>query len=245
MVAETKFSVQPAVLMKLKPLSLLAALLWLAGSAFASNFIAPDVIDPAKLLPPAPTPDSLIQHAEIEVLLLLQTDRTPAQIARARLVDGEDAFIFGSGVLGPWFTAANLPQTAAFFAQVADDLGPINRATKTSFNRRRPPFQDARIKPCVKVPDSSSYPSGHAFRSAIWSGLLGAAFPDQADALAQRAAETRWCRLLAGVHHPSDVEAGRILGEAIARELLKSPGVQKAIEELRSEAASHQQKKAA
>jgi acid phosphatase (class A) len=231
--------------MKLKPLSFLAALLWLASTTFAANFIAPDAVDPAKLLPLPPAPDSLIQHAEIEVLLLLQTERIPAQVARAKLVDGENVFVFGSGVLGSWFNAANLPQTAAFFAKVADDLGPINRVTKGAFNRRRPPFQDSRIKPCVEVPESSSYPSGHSFRSAIWAALLSAAFPDQANAFTLRAEETRWCRLLAGVHHPSDVEAGRILGEAVARELLKSPGVQKALEELRAEAAAQQLKKAA
>lgn len=210
-----------------------------------AHFIAPSALDLKTLVPPAPAPDSLVQHAELEVLFHLQSERTPAQVARARVVDDEDVFVFGSDVLGEWFKPANLPQTAAFFSLVADDLGGFSRAAKTIFNRRRPPFLDARLKPCVEFGDTGSYPSGHAMRSALWAGLLGEAFPDQKTALLDRASESRWCRLLAGVHNPSDVEAGRIVGEAIAQAMLKKPGVQKALEQIRAEAASLQQKKAA
>ena len=222
-------------------------LFFLAASlpAFAAHYLAPDAVDIQSLLPPPPAADSLVQRAELEVVLHLQIERTPAQVARAQHVDSEDAFVFGADVLGAWFSPANLPQTAAFFDHVRDDLGPINTATKKFFNRRRPPFLDARIKPCVKLADTGSYPSGHGMRSAIWAGLLGAIFPEQAGALQDRAFETRWCRLLAGVHNPSDVEAGRILGEAIVKEFLKNPAVQKEIEQLRAEAAALQMKKAA
>ena len=220
-------------------------LLAFALPAFAANYLAPDAVNVQTLLPPPPAADSLIQHAELEVVLHLQLERTPAQVARAQKVDAEDAFVFGADVLGPWFSPANLPQTAAFFDRVREDLVPVNSATKKFFNRRRPPFLDARIKPCVKFLDNGSYPSGHGMRSAIWAGLLTAIFPDQAEAFQARAFETRWCRLLAGVHNPSDVEAGRILGEAIAKEMLKNPAVQKEIEQLKAEAAAQTLKKAA
>ena len=212
---------------------------------WAANYLAPDAIDVRALLPVPPAADSLVQHAELEVVLHLQSERTPAQTDRAQHVESEDAFVFGADVLGVWFSPANLPQTAEFFGKVRDDLLPINRATKGLFNRRRPPFLDARIKPCVKFADTGSYPSGHAMRSAIWAGLLGTLFPDQADAFKDRADESRWCRLLAGVHNPSDVEAGRILGETIVHEMLKSSELQKALEEIRAELAARQLKKAA
>jgi len=224
----------------------LALLLLLATlPALAANYLAPDAIDVKALLPPPPAAGSLVEHAELEVILHLQVERTPAQAARARHVDAEDAFVFGADVLGGWFTPANLPLTADFFGKLRDDLQPINSATKTLFNRRRPPILDARVKPCVKFADTGSYPSGHGMRSAIWAGLFGALFPEKAAAFQDRASETRWCRLLAGVHNPSDVEAGRILGEAIAQELLKNPAVQQEIEKLRAEAAPFLLKKAA
>jgi len=220
-----------------------------AGTALVTlppaNFLAPDAIDLAKLIPLPPAADSLIQHAELDVLFQLQQERTPAQVARAKRVDKEDAFVFGSDVLGEWFNAANLPRTAAFFAAVGADLAPTNRAAKMLFKRRRPPFADERIKPCVDLPETGSYPSGHAMRSALWAALLAQIFPEQAAGFERRAAETRWCRLLGGVHYPSDVEAGRIVGEALARELLKNPAAQEAIKVIQVEVAPLLHKKAA
>ena len=223
------------------------ALFFLAAAlpALAANYLAPDAIDVKALLPAPPAADSLVQHAELEVVLHLQAERTPAQVARAKHVEDEDAFVFGADVLGSWFTPARLPKAAAFFAAVGADLKPVSSITKELFNRRRPPYLDARVQPCVKFVNTGSYPSGHALRSSIWAGLLTAIFPDKAAAFQERAFETRWCRLLAGVHNPTDVEAGRILGEAVVRELLKNPAVQKQIEELKAEAAAQALQKAA
>jgi len=208
-------------------------------------FLTPGAIDPQALIPPAPAPDSLVQHAEIEVLLNLQAIRTETDVAFARKVQGETVFVFGADVLGDWFNAANLPKTAAFFAQVREDFTPVGHTVKKLFNRRRPAFQDPRIKPCVEFSDTSSYPSGHAAQSSLWAGLLSVVFPDQSTGFAERAAKTRWARLVGGAHHPTDVEAGRILGEAEARELLKNPAVQKGLEELKAEVAPFLRKKAA
>ena len=210
-----------------------------AATGLGSSWLAPGAVDPSALLPAPPAADSLVQRAELEVLLHLQAERTPAQIARAKVVESEDVFVFGADVLGEWFTAANLPQTADFFAKVREEFVPINTAAKQLFKRRRPPYLDARIKPCVKYADTGSYPSGHGMQSAMWAGLLGAIFPEQADGFARRAGESRWCRLLAGVHNPSDVEAGRVVGEAIARELLKNPAVQQAGAAIRAEVQAH------
>ena len=245
----------------MKRFPLLLATLWLATAVSApaqpmaaaraaatptpAHFLAAAGLDLPALVPPPPAPGSLMQRAELDVIYHLQLERTPGQVARARVVDAEDLFVFASDVAGPWFTAANLPKTTAFFALVGDDMNAINRGAKNLFNRRRPPYLDARIKPCVEVSDSGAYPSGHGVRSALWAGLLSAAFPDQAEGFAARADETRWCRLLAGVHNPSDVEAGRVIGEAMVRELLKNPAVQKALEEIRAEAAPFRHKKAA
>ena len=210
-----------------------------------ATFLASDAVDLGALVPPPPAADSLTQHAELETLYHLQQERTPAQVARARLVDAEDVFVFGSDVLGEWFSAPNLPRTTAFFNAIAADLVPTSRAAKALFNRRRPPFLDDRIKPCVEFADTGSYPSGHAMRASLWAALLSQIFPDRAADFDRRAAETRWCRLLAGVHHPTDVEAGRIIGEALARELLKNPAAREAIELVRAEVAPLWPKKAA
>ena len=61
----------------------------------------------------------------------------------------------------------------------------------------------------------------------------------------KQAALVRWSRVIGGAHYPSDVAAGKILGEIVARELLKSPKMQQALAEIRAEIYAHLRKKAA
>jgi acid phosphatase (class A) len=42
----------------------------------------------------------------------------------------------------------------------------------------------------------------------------------------ERGREIGWSRVIAGVHYPSDLTAGRVLGMALARALLASPKFQ-------------------
>jgi len=210
-----------------------------AAAAKTPHFLPRGALDLTTLLPAPPAPGSSETAAEIAELLQLQSARTPAQAARCIQIEGEDIWLFGSEVLGAWFSAANLPQTAAFFAQVREDFIPVNRAAKAVWPRRRPPFADARVTPCVEFADSGAYPSGHGIQAHMWAGLLTAIFPEQAAGFERRAQETLRYKLLSGVHYASDLRAGRIVGEALAREFLKNPAVQKLIIELRAEAATH------
>lgn len=209
------------------------------AAAAQPHFLAPGALDLRALLPAPPAADSPETAAELAELLALQAARTPAQAARCAQIEGEDIWLFGSDVLGAWFNAANLPQTAAFFAAVRHDFIPVNRAAKAVWPRRRPPFADARVVPCVEFADTGAYPSGHGIQSYLWAGLLAALFPEQAAGFERRARETLRFKLLSGVHYASDLRAGRIVGEALARELLKNPEVQSRLAALRAEAAPH------
>lgn len=200
-------------------------------------------LDLAALLPAPPAPDSPTTRIELDQILALQTARTPEQAARCVRIENEDLWLFGSEVVGPWFTADHLPKTAAFFAQVREDFIAVNRAAKALHPRRRPPFVDARIKPCVEYKDTGSYPSGHGIQSSLWAGLLAEIFPDHAGAFFLRAATTRNYKAISGVHYPSDLAAGQAVGEALAGELLKTPSVKERIAELRAEIAAHRAKK--
>src|SRR5688572_1621100 len=206
--------------------------------AFAGHFIADNALDYRALLAPPPAADSLVTRAELEVVLQFQDLRTPALAQRAREIENETLFSFGGDVVGPWFTEKNLPKTAALFAAVREDFIPVNRGSKALWPRKRPPFADARVKPCVEYSDSGSYPSGHGIQSALWAGLLGELLPQHAAGFQQRARETRRMKLFTGVNYPSDLEAGRVLGDALAREMLKSPALQAALAECRAEIAA-------
>jgi acid phosphatase (class A) len=70
--------------------------------------------------------------------------------------------------------------------------------------------------PCA-TPDADtsyapSYPSGHAFVGAMMAILLAEMVPEQRTALFAFGWEYGDARVISGVHFPSDVEAGRILG---------------------------------
>ncbi len=210
-----------------------------AAPAKPAHYVAPAALDFKALLPAPPAPDSPQTRAEIAELLQLQAVRTAAQAARCRQIEGEDIFLFGSEVLGDWFSPANLPRTAQFFAEVREDFGPLNRAAKVVWPRRRPPFADARVTPCVNCTDTASYPSGHGVQSALWAGLLGAIFPDQAAGFRRRADETLRYKLISGVHYASDLPAGRVVGEAAAAAFLRDPAVQARLREIRAEAAPY------
>lgn len=221
----------------LRSLSLTLLCLLAFAPLGAAHFVEASALDLAALIGPPPAADSVTTRAELEAVLLLQELRTPAQAARANVIEHETLFGFGADAVGPWFTAAALPRTAALFAQVREDFIPVNRASKALWPRRRPPYVDARIKPCVETTDSGSYPSGHGIQSSLWAAVLSKLLPEHAVAFAARAAETCRMKLLSGVHYPSDIEAGRILGQALAREMLKSPALQSALAEARAEIA--------
>jgi len=148
-------------------------------------------------------------------------------------------------VLGDWCTAKNLPHTAAIFQQVHDECRPVVDAAKAGWNRARPYVFNPALTPAVEKPKNTSYPSGHSYDSALYAQVLAAALPEHTTDWQKQATLVRWSRLVGGAHYPSDVMAGKILGEAVGREILKSPQLQRALEEIRAELAPFLQKKAA
>jgi acid phosphatase (class A) len=215
------------------------------ATAVAPQFIPPDVIDFTALISSPPARGSPEEQAEIEFLLQLQAVRTPAQANRAKEIDEEKFFVFAREALGPWFTAAALPKTEALFAAAGTDFYAINRALKAKFDRKRPPYTDPRVTPCIKHSDTGSYPSGHAMQAGLWAALLTELFPEHETAIEARAADTAAYRLIGGVHFMSDCAAGGVVGRAIARELLKQSEFRRRLDEVRQEIAAARLKAAA
>lgn len=52
-----------------------------------------------------------------------------------------------------------------------------------------------------------------------------------------RADEAALLRVIGGVHHPSDIAAGKLLADSLYREFLSSPDFRKSLEELKAAAA--------
>ena|GEM_PF-6797337 len=104
---------------------------------------------------------------------------------------------------------------------------------------KRPAADAADVKPCVLMEKTFSYPSGHSLRSAVWAAVIAKLVPDQEKALVDRAHQIGDDRVMAGMHFPSDVEAGRTLAAAIVKQMMDDPEFQKELAAAKEECAAH------
>ncbi len=220
----------------LNSLLISAVALLSAGVCGAAHFPSLGQIPVRSVLPAPPSADSLATQAELEIVIQLERERTPQQTEWARNPPTGDVFAYARSILGPWFTAANLPATAAFFAKIDEDGGAILTNAKSIYPVRERPFiVEPRIAMPTSRPGGSTYPSGAGYNTAVWASLLTTIFPEHADAFRERARFACWTRVLAGVHYPTDNTGGRILGDAVAKFLLVQTDVQAAIAAVREE----------
>ena len=83
--------------------------------------------------------------------------------------------------------------------------------------RRARPFERCdSIHACLKVPDAFSFPSGHTLHAFAFAVLLSGFFPSLAPGLWSFAVLVALSRVVLGLHFPSDVVAGALLGMATA-----------------------------
>lgn len=214
----------------------------LVSAAPAQQFLGPQDQSLSQMLPPPPADDSPAGLADLDTLLQLQKERTPAQVERARRVNTQSVFTFARPVLGEWFKRQDLPRTAAIFEVIDHEERDVIEAAKRFSHRPRPYRRDPRIVPVVPKPGNDSYPSGHTSDAEVWAAVLTAAFPEYGPAFQDQVRETMWCRELAGVHYPTDTESGLMIGKAIGERMLASPAMQKALADIRAELAPFQLK---
>jgi acid phosphatase (class A) len=150
-----------------------------------------------------------------EVLLDWQHKRTSADCAYAREQSSISLKGFFGGPRGPLTDAeiSSLPFGMNTITKL--ELGANIKIAKDMFDRPRPYLRNPMIKPCIDLESSSSYPSGHSTYARAMAIILGKRFPAKAQALLKRADEAALNRVIGGVHHPSDVEAGKKLGDLL------------------------------
>jgi acid phosphatase (class A) len=193
----------------------------------ASPYFDAKTLDLSRILPPPPADDSDITRSEIALMLKMQQERTPEEAARARADASYSAFRFAEALGNPEvFNAKTLPKTSSLFRKVTYEEGAVVQAGKRGFKRPRPFVLEPRIEPIVRKPTNDSYPSGHAMWSRVVGLLLADMLPEYSDRIMARADDYAFHRVVAGVHYPSDVEAGKHAGTALAAFLLASPSFQ-------------------
>ncbi len=205
------------------------------------QYLKPDAIDVLALLPDPPAEKSTEHAAEIELVLRAQTERTADDITRAKSESELNVFNFAN-VIGDNFNAERCPQAAKLFAQAAAETRYFYKLGKAHWDRPRPRFADSRIHALFDDKDAA-YPSGHSTNATMYAELLAAIYPDKRAVLLERSRQIGWDRVLAGVHWPTDIFAGRILGRALAKQLLASSDFRAQLEQAKAEidhAAAHE-----
>ena len=225
------------IILRLLAVTFLAASVSIAESPkaeYSPHYLSANSINVVDLLPNPPAADSPEHQEELNLLLKLQHDRTPAQMARATAEEKHLSVFSFADVLGPNFTAEKCPKTAAFFkTTLQPDVAYFNKLAKNHWNRPRP-YTDPRIH-SLFIEKDGSYPSGHSICATLDAEMLAEIFPQYRDALITRSQQIGWDRELAGEHFPTDIYAGRVLGQALANALLANPDVRKQLEELKPE----------
>jgi diacylglycerol kinase family enzyme/membrane-associated phospholipid phosphatase len=101
-------------------------------------------------------------------------------------------------------------------AAIAGASASANLVGKTLFPRRRPAAELVPVsRRLTRRPTSSSFPSGHAASAAAFTTAVAMESPKAAAAIAPLAAAVAYSRVHTGVHWPSDVGAGALLGVGI------------------------------
>lgn len=209
-----------------------------AAKGSALNYLAEGKPAAATLLAPPPQLGSVEQAADLEEVRAVYHAASSNDIAAAYAEKKFSVFNYTSAV-GNFFQSNNLPKTVAFFEKVQLDAETVTDLGKDFFQRPRPFTTDPSLAN-GKLEKSFSYPSGHSTESMVLALVLADLFTDKRDAILTEARAIGWHRVQIARHYQSDIYAGRVLAQAIVKQLQKSDTFQKDFAEVQAELVTAQ-----
>ncbi|KAF0124797.1 MAG: 4Fe-4S ferredoxin [Elusimicrobia bacterium] len=171
--------------------------------------------------PPPPADGSPADLADLQGVRDWQIKRTAAQCARAGAA-ARAAFTEFFGDISP-FPSPLPPRAAAILERIKKETDGAAAGVKDKFNRARPFLRAGDLDPCLGRIGGKAYPSGHATISRVLGLLLADLAPSRAKEFMARADEAALERVIGGVHHPADIEAGKLLGDRLYAAYSGSP----------------------
>ncbi len=182
--------------------------------------------------PAPPETGSKMDSADLAAVRDWQGRRTAQDCARANAGAhaGYEEFF---GDLSPF--PRPLPDEAAvIFGRVKTETDGVAADVKEMFRRPRPFLRDPALEPCLGRIGGLAYPSGHATISRLFALMLADLAPSDKPVFLARADEASLDRVIGGAHHPSDIEAGKILADRLYRAYKKSRAFKKDMETLKA-----------
>lgn len=157
-----------------------------------------------------------MKKADLKLLRFMRTrGHTPAVEKAAQLIagSGENGYLwFGIGLAGAAFDPPRRRQWL-FSAAIGPVAIGLNFGLKLIVRRPRPTLEG--LPPLGGAPSSLSFPSAHATASFAAATAMSRFAPELKLALFGAAATMAVTRPYLGMHYPSDVIAGAVLGTII------------------------------
>jgi len=172
-------------------------------------------------VPAAPAAGSAQDRADMKTLFDWQDRRTDEQCEQAG-AEMKHSYDVLFGRISP-FVSPQPKSVARFFKNAAEDSVAAHKYLKGVYQRPRPFLRDSRLSPCIARVDGFSYPSGHATMARLFALILSDLVPARRAEFMARADEAALNRVISGVHHPTDIAAGKTLAEVLYKELLRQP----------------------
>lgn len=179
-------------------------------------YLTPAQVDMSQM-PPAPAAGSAVDKEDLAGVLRWQAERTEAQCSAANVqADATYDALFGE--ISPFVRPAPAA-VAKILHKVRTDTGLIVYFQKEKYKRPRPFLRDPAIIPCLEKEGGYAYPSGHSTAARVFGLMLSDLLPADAAKFMSYADQAALNRVIGGVHHPSDTEAGKKLGDATFKAL--------------------------
>lgn len=167
------------------------------------------------------------QVREMEELLTMQRQRTPAQATEASAWQ-ESAVIrwneIARGLVAKYNTSPPVASRLYALLSVAQHDALVSAVHNHRIHKRPPPSSaDQRLIPLFAAKVDSTYPSDHAAVAAASMAVLAYVYQSKAevDLLTKKAADHEESRLWAGVSYRSDIVAGDRIGHEVAARIIQ------------------------
>jgi undecaprenyl-diphosphatase len=164
-----------------------------------------------------------LERVDVAIYAAIAQTPTPSlDLAMARLsraADHSKLSLLAAAALSA--TGARRGRRAAGLglASVATTSAIVNLGLKPLGRRRRPDraAMEVPVARHVRMPVSTSFPSGHSAAAFAFATGVGRALPPAAIPLRALAAAVAYSRVHTGVHYPADVVTGALIGTAVAQ----------------------------
>lgn len=186
------------------------------------------------VIPAPPANSSPRTKAEVTYLESLVSKRSGklSEIKAEILVTN---FRFGNYNYTQLTTEKKFSETSKLILAAYHDLAVVTFDLKKKFNRVRPSIMKKELGHAIEIPAHPAYPSGHAIGAYTMAYLLQELDPSSAKDYLKDAKRISENREIAGLHYPSDSEAGRLVARQLVDQFLANPNFKRQFLNAKSE----------